>query len=314
MPQALWTNEGSYLRSPKLSEQMRKQALPMFIFRQFVDKKDGLGKNAGDSVEFTKMLRIDTKGGTLIETNTMPNNRIKVIKDSVTVTEYGNAVPYTQKLETLSEFTMKTEYERGLVDDQKDTLDDEIATAFKLAKFKAVCTATTKAGIAFTTDGTAVAIAVNNPSDKNIRGIVDYAKKKQIPKMGNMYVSIGSTEFISGIYDDLQAVAAYAEPEFRFKDEIGKYYGTRFIEDNNILSNTIGTGSIYGEGLLFGEEAVAEAVALPEELRYEETDLGRSKKLGWYAILGFKKIWDLDTDDLNSTGKGIERIIHITSV
>ena len=314
MPQALLVNEGTYLRSPKLSQQMREQAAPKFIWRQFVDTKDGLGKNAGDTVEFTKRLRIDTRGGKLSETATMPSNRIKVIKDSVTVTEYGNGVPFTQKIETLSEFSMRTEYEKGLVQDQNDTVDNAIATLFKTAKFKAVCTATTRsAGVVFTTNGTATASSANDVSDGNLRAIVDYAKTKQIPKLGSYYVFVGATNAISGIYDYLQSVAQYADPEFRFKDEIGKYYGARCVEDNNILLNTIGSNSNKGEGVLFGEEAVAQAVALPEELRYEETDLGRSKKLGWYAILGFKKIWDLGTDDLNSTGKGIERIIHVTS-
>lgn len=310
---ALWTNEGSYLRSPKLSQQMREQAAPQFLWRQFVDTKDGLGKNAGDSVEFTKRLRIDTRGGTLVETNTMPSNRIKVIKDSTVVTEWGNAVPFTQKLETLSEFKMRSEYEKGLVQDQKDTIDTEIAGKFKTAKFKAVCTATTKTGVAFTTNGTATATAANELSDANIRAIIDYAKQKQIPKMGNYYMVVGSTNAISGVYDYLQSVAQYADPSFRFNDEIGRYYGARFMEDNNVLVNNIGSSTNKGEAVVFGEEAVAMAMALPEELRYEETDLGRSKKLGWYSIFGCKKIWDLVTDDLNSTGKGIERIIHVTS-
>jgi len=312
MAQTLWVNEGSYLRSPKLSAQMREQAAPFYVWRQFVNIKEALGKNAGDTVEFTKRLRIDTRGGTLTETATMPANRIKFVKDSVTVNEYGNGVNYTQKIETLSEFNIRNQMEKGLVDDQKDTIDNAIATQFKLAKFKAVCTATTKTGVVFTTNGTATATASNNPSDKNIRAVIDYLKKKQVPKIGTHYVGILSVDAMSGLYDYLQAIAQYAEPEFRFKDEIGRYYGCRFVEDNNILDNSAGASS-YGEGVIFGEEAVLEAVALPEELRYEETDLGRSKKLGWYAILGFKKIWDLTNDDKNSTGKGIERIVHITS-
>jgi len=291
---------------------MREQAAPFYVWRQFVNIKEALGKNASDTVEFTKRLRIDSRGGTLTETATMPTNRIKFVKDSVVVKEYGNAVNYTQKIETLSEFNIRNQMEKGLVDDQKDTLDNAIATQFKLAKFKAVCTATTKTGVVFTTNGTATATASNNPSDKNIRAVIDYLKKKQVPKIGTHYVGILSVDAMSGLYDYLQAIAQYAEPEFRFKDEIGRYYGCRFVEDNNILDNSAGASS-YGEGVIFGEEAVLEAVALPEELRYEETDLGRSKKLGWYAILGFKKIWDLTNDDKNSTGKGIERIVHITS-
>lgn len=87
--QSIWVNEGSYLRSPKLSAQMREQAKPMFVYRQFVDLKDGLGKNNGDQVEFTKRLRISTAGTSLTETATMPKNRIRFLKDSIIVTEWG---------------------------------------------------------------------------------------------------------------------------------------------------------------------------------------------------------------------------------
>lgn len=308
--QTTWLNNGTYYYSPKMSKQMRMQAGPRYIIRQFVDIKEGLGANAGDTVEFKKKLRIDTRGGTLTETNTMPTNRIKIVKDSVTVTEYGNAVDYTQKATTLSDFDMRDEYQSGLIDDQHDVLDRAACTQFQSAKYKCVCSATDTT--TFTTDGTATATAGVNPSDKNMRRIVEYAKKRHIPKLGSFYIAILSTDAMGGVYDYLEAIAQYADPKFRFNDEIGKYYGARFIEENNVLSNSIGSSS-KGEGLFFGGEAVTEAVALSEELRYEETDLGRSKKLAWYFIGGFKKTWDLDNDDQNSTNQGIERIIHITS-
>lgn len=310
----LWTSSGSYLYSPKLSKQMREQAAPMFIFRNFVDLSEkGLGANKGEKVPFTKRLRIDTRGGTLVETDTMPKNKIKFTTDSVAVTEYGNGVDYTQKLDTLSEFNMKDQYQKGLVEDQKDTIDNDIATQFKSGEFKAVATST--ASTVITSDGTATATASANISDKNVRDIVDYMQIAQIPKFkgGDHYIGILSVKSMRGVYDYLQAVAQYAQPEFRFKNEVGMYYGARHVAENNILDNTIGSGSTYGEALYFGDEAVVEAVALSEQLRYEEEDLGRSKTLAWYAILGFKKMWSLTNDDSNSTGKGIERIVHVTS-
>jgi N4-gp56 family major capsid protein len=291
---------------------MREQAAPLFVFRNFVDLSEkGLGANSGDKVPFVKQLRIDTRGGTLTETATMPMNTIKFTTDSVQVTEYGNGVNYTQKLETLAEFNMKDKYQKGLVQDQKDTIDYNIALQFQSAKFKAVATNT--ATTSFFSNGTAIGNPGANISDKNVRDIVDYLMLAQVPKFkgGDYYIGILSVKSMRGVYDFLQAVAQYAEPEFRFKNEVGQYYSARHIAENNILSNVL--NSSYGEALYFGDEAVVEAVALPEELRYEETDLGRSKKLGWYAILGWKKMWDITNDDLNSTGKGIERIVHVTS-
>jgi len=280
----------------------------------FVDLSEkGLGANKGDKVPFVKRLRINTRGTTLVETATMPKNTIKFITDSVQVTEYGNGVDYTQKLETLAEFNMKDQYQKGLVEDQKDAIDNAIATEFKSAKLVAVATST--ASTVITSNGAATATANANISDKNVRDIVDELMIKQVPKFkgGDYYIGILSVKSMRGVYDYLQAVAQYAEPEFRFKNEVGQYYSARHVAENNILSNAKGTNSVFGEALYFGDEAVVESVAQREELRYEEEDVGRSKTLAWYAILGFKKMWDLTNDDLNSTGKGIERIIYVTS-
>lgn len=307
---------GSYVSVPKLNKIMREQALPMYVFRQFVDKKDGLGKGHGDTVHFSKRLRIDTAGGVLTETASMTQHNIKVVKGTATVYEYGNKVLYSQKLDTLAQFNMRSEYGQGLVDDQVATIDSSISTQLKTTVLKAICTSSAKAGVFFQTCTgtitTATVTALNQASANNIRGIIDFAKQKHIPKMGNSYVCIGETSLISSIYDDLQAVAQYADPEFRFKDEVGRYYSTRFVEDNAILDSSAGS-TAYSEGLLFGDEAVAEVVALPEELRYYEEEAGRFKYLMWYAILGHKLIWNSAVDDSNSTGKGIDRVIHITS-
>ena len=303
---------GGYLTSPTLSKQMREQSAPLFVFRNFVDLSEkGLGANKGDKVPFVKRLRIDTRGGTLVETATMPKNAIKFVTDSVAVTEYGNGVDYTGKLETLAEFNMKDQYQQGLVQDQKDTIDYNIALQFQSARFKAVATNT--ATTSFYSNGTATGNAGANISDKNVRDIVDYLMISQCPKFkgGDYYIGILSVKSMRGVYDFLQAVAQYAEPEFRFKNEVGQYYGARHVAENNILSNTL--NSVYGEALYFGDEAVVESVALPEELRYEEGDVGRSKTLAWYSILGWKKMWDITNDDLNSTGKGFERIVHVTT-
>ena len=94
------------------------------------------------------------------------------------------------------------------------------------------------------------------------------------------------------------------------------YYQTRFVVDNSaaILTDVVGNGSQYGEAFLFGAEACIEAIALLEEVRRDPpSDLGRSKKIGWYAILQWKKMWSLASDDLNSVGKGLERIVKVTS-
>lgn len=313
MAQSLWSADGSSLFSPKLGKTMYEQAAPDFIYRQFCQVEDAFGKGNGDAFQFTKTLRIDTRGGTLVETTTMPSNRIKFVKDSITVTEYGNGVQYTEKLETLSTFDMRGQYGKGLTQDYRDVVDRDIYGKFTSAKFKAVCTNT--ATTIFTTNGTATITATANPSDKNIRDIVNYLKKKHTPGVGGGldYLGVLSVEAKGGLFTYLQAINQYTTPSKAMNREIGKYYNVRFSEDANAANNAIGSSTAFGEGFIFGDEAVLEAVATPEELRFEQTDLGRSKKLAWFGIFGWKKMWDLANDDSNSTGNGIERIVHITS-
>lgn len=264
---------------------------------------------------FDKVLRIDTKGGTLTETSTVPSNLIKIVKDSVVVAEWGNSVQYTKKLEDLAEWDPNNIFLKGLRDDQAEVLDSAASVPFTVAKFVAVATST--ASTILTSNGTATATASASISDKNVRDLVDFMKGKQIPKIGGRkgyYGAILSIKSCRGIYDYLQAIAQYTEPEYRYNSEVGKYYDCRFMEDNAFLSDGVGSSAAYGNGYFFGDEALSEAIAVPEYTVADvPTDLGRSRKVGWLAILQFKKTWDLTSDDLNSTGKGIERIVRVTS-
>lgn len=311
----LWVENslGGYLTNNKLSRSIRKQNVGQFVFKQFCDIKEDLGKKSGDTVFFDKILKLDTKGGTLVETATIPERKWKVVKDSVVVTEVGNSVPYTQKLEVLAEFDPENISTKALKDDQLEVLDSLAYDQFYAAEFVAVCSTT--ASTVFTTDATATVTASANMSDKNVRDVVDYMEKKFIPKFndGN-YRGIVSVNTKRGIYDYLQAIAQYTQPEYMHKNEVGQYYNVRFIQDVQFLADNVGNGSKYGEGIFFGQEAVLEAIAMLPEIRMKvPTDYGRSKGVAWLAIEAFKKMWSLSTDDLNSTGKGIERIVKITS-
>ena len=317
MAQGVWaTNSlGGHLTNNKLSKQLRVQAGPTYTFRQFVKVKEG-GENQGDTVYFVKRLRIDTRGTTYAETNTASKNTIKFTKGSCVVAQYMNSVNYTGKLEALADWNVENEYRDGLQEDMKDTFDRAVAAKFVLADFKAVCTSTSST--VFTTNGTATATAAASISDKNHRDIVDYMRKKQIPYFegGREYISIHSTTSLRGIYDFLEAKDMYTKPTTELNYEEGKYYKCRMVSENNYLSDSLGSDTKYGEAVYFGNEAVMEVVAMAEEIRAEQISgsLGMDLLVGYVGLLGWTKIWDLGDDDLNSTGKGTERIIHVTSV
>ena len=86
-------------------------------------------------------------------------------------------------------------------------------------------------------------------------------------------------------------------------------YNLRFVEANhlNALSNGVGTGSVLGEAVIFGEDPVREIVAMAEEVRAKiPEDYGRDKGIAWLALLGWGKVWDFSTD-------GEEHIVKVSS-
>ncbi len=86
-----------------------------------------------------------------------------------------------------------------------------------------------------------------------------------------------------------------------YNGEIGKYNGVRFIEQTNIPkgnytsgnyvvpgSFTAWTNGLSDTAFFFGEDTVAEAIVVPEEMRgMIPADFGRSKGIAWYYLGGF---------------------------
>jgi len=70
------------------------------------------------------------------------------------------------------------------------------------------------------------------------------------------------------------------------------FENVRFVEANNesALSNSVGTGNVLGEGVIFGEDAVArieiEFPHLRADMNYQG-DFGRKKAVAWYGTVAF---------------------------
>lgn len=307
---------GGFLTNPRLSEQLRHALVPLMKFRQFVDIKEGFGLGVGAELKYDKISKVNTAGGTLIETNIMPEHNFTIGRGTIVLSEWGNAIPYTGKLDAISQFDVQNPIMRVLRDDMSQTLDKAACTEFKKTQRKYTCL-TTATGTFYSvaaneTLGSVLAKA--SPEAFHFKEVVDELKKRNIPKFdGENYVCIASVNALRSLKDSTEWLdaAKYGDPERLFNGEAGRYYGCRFIEETNCLANTLGSSAgtnALGEAVVFGAENVIEGVALPEEIRAKiPTDYGRSKGLAWYGILGFEKMWkatDTDQDD---------HIIHISS-
>ena len=304
---------GGYHAVPYLSDKLRSVAQPMYRLRQFVDVKEAIGKGRGEAWLFDKTGNVQSAGGVLVETNTIPETQFITNQGTGSITEYGNSIPYTAKMNTLGQFALEPMVEQKLRDDMVKVLESACGAQYVATEYVGVCVGT--ASTAITTNGTATATATADLTASNVRGFVDFFKKRNVPKYdGRNYICVASTAALAGMHADTGTggwidISKYSDTYARniFEGEVGTFYGVKFIEETGYLSNTIGSGSTHGQAVLFGSDNVYEAVSVPEEIRVKNsTDYGRDQGLAWYALLGWKKVWDYAVD-------GEQHIMFITS-
>jgi N4-gp56 family major capsid protein len=312
--------DGGHFANKPLSSKLRYVNTSQYVFRQFTRPEPGYGKQRGESIDFDKVSMAETQGGVIGEFQDIPETKFSITKDNLQVTEYGNSIPWTGKLETLSEFNPNQPVQKVIMNDQKKVLDEAVATEMKTSKLCYI--ATGAATQTWDVDGTASTTATTNFNYFHLKEMVDAAEMgifgsgntgKIIPKFPDgKYVVILSIKAKRGLFDDpeFQEAAKFSYPRKLFNGEIMEetVYNCRFVicDNSSALSNAKGSNSI-GEALLIGDDSIIEGVALKEELRYKlAVKYGRDKGLAWYAILGFKKPWDYVTD-------GEEHIIRYTS-
>lgn len=306
MPQQVYSVStlGGNHSVPYLTDRLRSISQPMFRLRQFCDVKEAIGKKRGDTWLFDKSGNVATQGGTLVETQTIPETQFITNQGTGTITEYGNSVPWTGKLDALGQFQLEPVIEQKLRDDMVKVMESAAASQFTQTQFVAVSVATNS--VAITTNGTATATATADGSAQNTRSIVDFMKKKLIPRFdGRNYICVASVSYLSGLHSDTGTggwvdISKYTDTYAGniFRGEVGEFYMTRFVEETGYLSNVIGNGSTHGQAVFFGSDNVYEAVSIPEEIRVKNSmDYGRDMGLAWYALLGWKIVWDYAVDN-----------------
>jgi hypothetical protein len=133
--------------------------------------------------------------------------------------------------------------------------------------------------------------------------IVDTMKERNVPAyIGDDYYSIAWPSTLRTFKNNLESIHQYTEAGFRLimNGEIGRYENVRYVEQTNIYKGLNTTGAFSGtapsaftNGLsdwmfFFGNDTVAEAIAVPEEMRGKiPQDYGRSKGVAWYYLGGF---------------------------
>jgi N4-gp56 family major capsid protein len=241
---------------------------------------------------------VETAGSVLVETNTMPETNFTITQGTLTIQELGNSVPYTELLDNLSEHPVKEIIHKVLKNDAKKVLDGLAHAQFSRTPLRVVPTGgTSTSAITLTTNGTATLTNGAAMTKEHVKAIVDLMKERNIaPYSGDDYYAIARPSTLRTFKNDLETIKQYTDMGFGhiMSGEIGRYENTRFVEQTNILAGIGSTAGAAWAGaksdvaFFFGEDTVAEAIAIPEEVRGKlPGDYGRDRGIAWYALLGF---------------------------
>ena len=301
-------NLGGYMYSDNLSKELRVSLRPIVKFRQFADVKDAAhqGLSKGDTFHWNVYSTVATKGAALTEGTAIPETNFTITQGTMTITERGNSVPYTGKLDDLSEHPVKEIIHKVMKLDSASVLDDMVADQIDTTVLRVVPTATSGTvgdktdSVTLTTNGTATNTNNVAMGKDHIKAIVDVMKERNIPAYeGDDYFCIAWPTTFRTLKNNLESISQYVETGFQMirNGETGRYEGVRFVEQTYRAKGgaAAGLGTAAGAwgnaksdwAVFMGADTVAEAVAIPEEVRGKiPTDYGRSRGIAWYYLGG----------------------------
>ena len=306
---------GGYMYSRNLSNILRMAVQPLVKFRQFADVRDASqqGKKMGDIYTWDVFSDVATPGGVLVETNTMPESNFTITQGTLTITEAGNSVPYSGKLDNLSKFPVLELVQKVLKNDAVKTFDVLAWTQFNQTLLRAIASSgTDTASITLFTNGTVTGTNNIAFSNGHLKNIVDTMKERNIPAyIADDYYSLAWPSTYRTLKNNLETIHQYSDTGFKLimNGEIGRYENCRMVEQTNIVkgvstNGTTGTAWLNAKSdniFFFGNDTVAEAVCVPEEMRGKiPTDYGRSKGVAWYYLGGFGIVHKDTTAPLNA--------------
>jgi len=269
-------------------------------FRAVADKRPAQQSMPGSSVVLELYQDLSTATGTLTE-NVDPDAVALSNTTTVTVTlnEYGSATLATRKLDLFAFANVEPAIANIVAYNMIDSLDSVVQTELRGGSqfIREI------AGTAGYNTGTLTSmVATDTFKTKHVRLAVAKLRAQNVmPRKGSLYVCYLHPE----VSHDLRAEAGsnagwrdphvYSAPDAIWAGEIGAYEGAYFIEtprcynavDSGASSTTIRNFRSY----FLGMQALAEVVAEePHLVLGPVTDkLMRTRPVGWYGVLGWKR-------------------------
>ncbi len=304
----LWDAPTGTYKNFALSRDIRREAIADALLMRFLRMEPGFGKNKGESVTITRVLKLPL-AGVVTEMDELPSGRPAIQTKQVTVNQWGFRIPITEFERHLSHFNIMDPFQQTLRDQISLTMDVMAADAFKLTPVKYSPTAV---GGTFSTTGTAGATSDRNLGVQDLRRIWDELKGNlKVPPFRNgRYVGILSTRAARGIKNDPEykdwLAPTTADPLLtgRLRD----VEGFALFESNHTdaLLDLIGGSTTTGEALFFGGDSAGLVQVMAPEVRAGlPSRLGTFQEIGWVGILEAFLTWET---------AALARVIHVDSL
>ncbi len=299
---------GGFYYSLNLSKELRMGVQATSKFRQFCDVRDAWGKvtRSGQTFTWDTVPMMTRASRALTETNTIPQGQHTILQGTLTMNERGFSVPYTEFLESLSQFSVRQPIMKVLKYDASVDIDCLVHQQFNLTPLRVAATATAD-NVTLTTNSTATLTVSQQMSYTNVKSISDTMKGRNVPTYTERdYYAIARPAALRKLKNDLEAIHQYTETglEMIMNGEIGRAEDIRFVEQTTIPAGGAADSTTFDPFtdtadawnaaaapdwcFFFGADTVCEAVHTPEEIRAKvPDDFGRSRGIAWYALLGY---------------------------
>lgn len=296
-----WGAYSSLINVNELTEYVRHQAQDLQGFDQLCNAPTGgaLGRGKGDVVQYTYFPNISASGGVLDENEEMPEGSITPVKGTYTISEFGNSIKWTGKLDELSRLDTESDFMKALVDDMKKLGNTQAFNQFDATDWIATFNSTADE---FRTDGTAASftnVANEDLTLPNLRYIRKQAEKRLIPTFdGESYMVVSGVDSIDNLTSgsDVTGMLQYDSGRAALNQEVGRIAGCRLIKDTHKIAKVGGSSTGAGANLdktyLVGGDAVLKEYALAPEIRAQDKDFGRSIAIAYYFMGAWIKIMD----------------------
>lgn len=235
----------------------------------------------------------------------MPETNFTIVQGTLTITEVGNSVPFSGKLDNLSKFPVTQVIEKVLKNDCVKAIDRLAWAQFNQTLCQLIASSgTDTSAIQLYTNGTVTGTNSVAYSNGHAKSIADTMKERNVPAyIADDYYALAWPTTLRNFKNNLETIHQYSSTGLQLimNGEIGRYENVRYVEQTNIAKGNGSTGISTANGgdmtawtngksdwiFFFGNDTVAEAVATPEEMRGKiPSDYGRSKGVAYYYLGG----------------------------